>query len=188
MSDKALEELIIEHPYSPFPLVRYTERPDTVAAHLYQGMFALLVDTSPSAILGPVSIFDHMTHAEEHRQTPLSGTYLRILRYIGILLSFLLMPLWFSIIEYKAIFPSFFQPLLVYESNRLIVFIQIIWGKWIRTFANGFHPYAQLLSHLDGSYRRILIGRNCHFGRFVHRGYRLIGGDFCYWLLHHPKL
>jgi len=126
MSDKALEELIIEHPYSPFPLVRYTERPDTVAAHLYQGMFALLVDTSPSAILGPVSIFDHMTHAEEHRQTPLSGTYLRILRYIGILLSFLLMPLWFSIIEYKAIFPSFFQPLLVYESNRLIVFIQII--------------------------------------------------------------
>ena len=79
MSDKALEELIIEHPFSPFPLVRYTERPDTVAAHLYQGMFALLVDTSPSAILGPVSVFDHMTHAEEYRQNPLSGTYLRLL-------------------------------------------------------------------------------------------------------------
>lgn len=126
MSDKALEELIIEHPFSPFPLVRYTERPDTVAAHLYQGMFALLVDTSPSAILGPVSVFDHMTHAEEYRQNPLSGTYLRLLRYVGILLSFLLMPLWFSIIEYKEFFPAFFQPLLVYDSSRFVVFLQIV--------------------------------------------------------------
>ena len=51
-------------------------------------MFAIIVDTSPSVILGPVSIFDHMQHAEEYRQTPLAGTYLRILRFIGIFASF----------------------------------------------------------------------------------------------------
>ncbi|MBQ8293131.1 MAG: spore germination protein [Bacilli bacterium] len=107
MTDKALEEIVIGHKYTPYPLVRYTERPDTFSAHLYQGMFGLIVDNSPSAILGPVSIFDHMQHAEEFRQTPIAGTYLRILRFIGILASFLLMPLWYMCIKMDYLpFPS----------------------------------------------------------------------------------
>ena len=89
MTDKALEEIVIGHKYTPYPLVRYTERPDTFSAHLYQGMFGIIVDNSPSAILGPVSVFDHMQHAEEFRQTPIAGTYLRILRFLGIIFSFI---------------------------------------------------------------------------------------------------
>lgn len=97
MSDKALEELLIKSPFSPYPLVKYTERPDTFSSHLYQGMFGILVDTSPSAILGPVSIFDHMQHAEEFRQTILAGSYLRIIRFFGIIGGFLLIPIWFTL-------------------------------------------------------------------------------------------
>lgn len=97
MSDKALEEHLIKSPFSPYPLVKYTERPDTFSSHLYQGMFGILVDTSPSAILGPVSIFDHMQHAEEFRQTILAGSYLRIIRFLGIICGFLIVPLWFAL-------------------------------------------------------------------------------------------
>ena len=44
MTDKGLEEMIIRRKkLNPYPLVRYTERADTVAVHLYQGMFALLL-------------------------------------------------------------------------------------------------------------------------------------------------
>ena len=60
MTDKELEEFITGQVYNPFPLVRYTERPDVVAAHLYQGMIAIIVDTSPSVMLGPVS-YTHLT-------------------------------------------------------------------------------------------------------------------------------
>lgn len=126
MSDKALEEILMNQKYSPYPLVRYTERPDTLAVHLFQGMFALLVDTSPSAILGPVSVFDHMQHAEEYRQTPLAGTYLRILRFLGIMASFLLMPLWFAIINNYQFLPDFFHGFFTGHSSRGIIFIQII--------------------------------------------------------------
>lgn len=56
MTDKELEEFITGQVYNPYPLVRYTERPDVVAAHLYQGMIAIVVDTSPSVILGPVTL------------------------------------------------------------------------------------------------------------------------------------
>lgn len=126
MSDKALEELIADNNLSPYPLVRYTERPDTFVVHLYQGAFGILVDTSPSAILAPTTIFDHMQHAEEFRQTPISGTYLRILRMIGIILSFLLMPIWFTVIESDIEIPSFFSKVFSYEGTKNYVFLQII--------------------------------------------------------------
>lgn len=123
MTDKALEEIVIGHKYTPYPLVRYTERPDTFVAHLYQGMFGIIVDNSPSAILGPVSIFDHMQHAEEFRQTPIAGTYLRILRFLGILLSFLLMPLWYLCIKMNYL-P--FESELFNVSNSGSLFLQVI--------------------------------------------------------------
>ncbi len=98
MSDKALEEHITGNPYSPYPLVKYTERPDTFSSHLYQGMFGILVDTSPSALLGPVSIFDHLQHAEEFRQTIIAGSYLRFIRFFGIIIGFLSLPVWFLLL------------------------------------------------------------------------------------------
>jgi stage V sporulation protein AF len=100
MADKALEEILIRRrKLNPYPLVRYTERADTVAVHLYQGMFAIFVDTSPSVILGPCTFFDHLMHLEEYRQTPTSGTYLRLIRFLGIFLSLFLTPVWIILIK-----------------------------------------------------------------------------------------
>lgn len=125
MSDKALEELLVDNTYSPYPLVKYTERPDTLAIHLYQGMFGLIVDTSPSAILAPVTIFDHLQHAEEYRQTVVAGSYLRIVRLIGIILSFFIIPLWFSLtfINNPPSYLDFIMPKDISTNN---LFIQIL--------------------------------------------------------------
>ncbi|MDD4389010.1 MAG: spore germination protein [Bacilli bacterium] len=103
MADKALEELLIHQRFNPYPLVRYTERADTVAVHLYQGMFALFVDTSPSVILAPATFADHIQHTEEYRQTPLAGTYLRLIRYFGILVSLFLTPIWLALVKAGAL-------------------------------------------------------------------------------------
>ena len=124
MSDKALEELLVNHRYSPYPLVKYTERPDTLAIHLYQGMFGLIVDTSPSAILGPVSIFDHLQHAEEFRQTVVAGSYLRLIRIIGIVIAFFSIPLWYALTDYNL--PNILKPFIPSSHNHNILFIQLI--------------------------------------------------------------
>ncbi len=48
MAEKSLEELIIKKKwYNPLPQVRFTERPDVVAAHLLEGHIVIIVDTSP---------------------------------------------------------------------------------------------------------------------------------------------
>ncbi|MCI6716515.1 MAG: spore germination protein [Mollicutes bacterium] len=124
MSDKALEELLVNHRYSPYPLVKYTERPDTLAIHLYQGMFGLIVDTSPSAILGPVSIFDHLQHAEEFRQTVVAGSYLRLIRIIGIVIAFFSIPLWYALTDYNL--PNILKPFIPSSHNHNILFLQLI--------------------------------------------------------------
>lgn len=50
-----LEELIEDNPFSPFPQFVITERPDSAASHLLQGRLAVVVDRSPSVLIGPVT-------------------------------------------------------------------------------------------------------------------------------------
>jgi stage V sporulation protein AF len=105
LADKQLEEMTVKGGWSPFPLVRYTERPDVVAAQLLDGSVTVIVDTSPSAILLPTTYFDLVQHAEENRQNPFMGTYLRWVRYLGMMASLFLMPLWFLFNDRQMIRP-----------------------------------------------------------------------------------
>lgn len=126
MSEKALEELIVQNNYTPYPLVKYTERPDTFSAHLYQGMFGILVDTSPCAMLGPISIFDHIQHAEEFRQTLITGSYLRFVRLLGIILSFLSVPLWFCLLQIQDLNLVFLGDFFNVQDTKINILIQIL--------------------------------------------------------------
>lgn len=69
--------------YNPFPLVRYSERPDVCAAHLFEGHLLVIVDTSPSVMIAPTTYFHHLQHAEEYRQSPFIGTFIRWIRFVG---------------------------------------------------------------------------------------------------------
>lgn len=59
MSDRALEELILDQGYNPFPLVRYSERPDIVATHIQHGYIAILCDTSSSVLMLPTTLLKY---------------------------------------------------------------------------------------------------------------------------------
>lgn len=98
LADKQLEELLIGKGWNPYPLVRYSERPDVVATHLLEGHVVLFVDTSPSVMILPTTFFHLLQHAEEYRQTPFIGSYMRWVRYIGVLASIFLLPLWFLLV------------------------------------------------------------------------------------------
>ncbi|MGE7601371.1 spore germination protein [Peribacillus sp. NPDC097675] len=94
MADKTVEEFIVKQGYNPYPLVRYTERADVAATHLLEGHVLVYVDTSPSVIITPSTLFHHMQHAEEYRQSPAVGTMVRWTRFLGIAASLFLLPLW----------------------------------------------------------------------------------------------
>ena len=99
MTDRALEELIFDQSYNPFPLVRYSERPDVVSTHIHHGYLAIICDTSSSVMMLPTTLFEILEHVEEHRQTPIIGTFIRLIRFSAVFLSIYLVPLWMLIVN-----------------------------------------------------------------------------------------
>lgn len=129
LADKQLEEATIKRGWNPFPLVRYSERPDTVAAHLLEGAVAVFVDTSPSVMTLPTTYSDLMQHAEENRQTPLVGSYLRWVRFLGILASLILLPLWLLFVLHPEYRPAFLDFLGPKENAALPLVVQFIFAE-----------------------------------------------------------
>ncbi|WP_400163840.1 spore germination protein [Brevibacillus sp. TJ4] len=106
MAEKTIEEFIIGKTFNPFPMVRYTERPDVAAVHLLEGHVLIYVDTSPSVMITPATYFHHVQHAEEFRQTPVVGAYLRWVRFFGIFASVFLLPIWLTLVMHPSLIPE----------------------------------------------------------------------------------
>jgi stage V sporulation protein AF len=127
MAEKTLEELIVKKRwYNPLPQVKFTERPDVVAAHLMEGHIAIIVDTSPSVMILPATLFHFTQHAEDYYQNITVGTYIRWIRFIGMLSAFILLPLWLLLVFNKQYLPDFLQFLGPKESTPIPLFLQFI--------------------------------------------------------------
>lgn len=126
MAEKSVEEFLTKQYWNPFPGVRYTERPDVAAAHLFEGHVCIVVDTSPSVIIAPVTLFHHLQHAEEFRHNPLVGVYIRLVRLLGVFLSVFLVPVWLLLAEHQAYLPEYFNFIGPRETTSIPLFIQFI--------------------------------------------------------------
>src|SRR5690625_351817 len=126
MADKTVEEFIVEQKWNAFPLVRYTERPDIAAKHLLEGRVLLFVDTSPSIIIVPTTYFDHLEHAEEYRQSPAVGTFIRIIRLFAILASIFLLPLWMLFVIEPSLLPEKLSYIGPKEKGNVSIIAQVI--------------------------------------------------------------
>ncbi len=127
MAEKTLEELIIKkHWYNPLPQTKFSERPDVVAAHLMEGHIAIIVDTSPSVMILPVTLFYFTQHAEDYYQNITVGTYIRWIRFIGMFSALILPPLWLILVNSKEYLPDFLQFIGPKESSTLPLVIQFV--------------------------------------------------------------
>jgi stage V sporulation protein AF len=129
MADKAIEEFLVSQNWNPYPLVRYTERPDIAAAHLLEGHVIIMVDTSPSVIITPVTFFHHTQHAEEYRETPALGAFIRWIRFLGIFMSIFLLPLWLLLIYEPSLLPENIDFIGPKEESNVPIFLQLLFAE-----------------------------------------------------------
>lgn len=93
VGDQSLVEAISKSKWlSPFPKVRYTQRPDVVAAHLTEGKLVVFVDNSPTAIMIPTCIFDFLQDTDDYYFPIATGNYFRILRMLNMIAVLFLTP------------------------------------------------------------------------------------------------
>ncbi|MGD8189137.1 spore germination protein [Brevibacillus ginsengisoli] len=126
MAEKTVEEFILGKSWNPFPLVRYTERPDVAAVHLLEGHILIFVDTSPSVMITPTTFFHHVQHAEEFRQRPVVGAYLRWVRFIGIFMSMFMVPLWLLMVMHPILIPEGLDFLGIKKDGAIPLLVQFM--------------------------------------------------------------
>jgi stage V sporulation protein AF len=126
MADKTIEEFLLKQGLNPYPLVRYTERADVAAAHLLEGHVVIYVDTSPSVIIAPTTYFHHVQHAEEFREAPVMGTFVRWSRFLGILTSIFLLPLWMLFVLEPSLLPDRLSFIGPNEHTNIPIVLQIL--------------------------------------------------------------
>ncbi len=93
LGSEYIEEFLFDKKwFNPLPMVKYTERPDVAASYLAEGHIALIIDTSPIAIILPVNMFTFTQHIGDYNMKPLSGTLIRFFRFWSILVATFLAP------------------------------------------------------------------------------------------------
>lgn len=126
MAEKTIEEFISGNHWNPYPTVRYTERPDTAAAHLYEGHIIIIVDGSPSVIITPTTFWHHLQHAEEYRNKPVVGAYLRLVRFIAVWASIFILPLWYLFAVHPNLLPEQLSFIGPNEDGRIPLYLQFL--------------------------------------------------------------
>ncbi len=92
-----LEELIEDNPYSPFPTIHHTERPDRVAASLLEGQVVVLTDGSPFALIMPAQLASFLNSPEDYYERYILTTAVRQLRWVAFAISLFLPSLYIAI-------------------------------------------------------------------------------------------
>lgn len=66
MNIESLAEVLLRGPFiNPFPKFKYSERPDSAAASIYDGNIVVLIDNSPAVLVVPTSVFDVIEEADD---------------------------------------------------------------------------------------------------------------------------
>lgn len=124
MNQESLAECLYQRKwYNPFPKFKYTERPDTAAAQVLEGNIVILVDNSPSAMILPTTIFDVVEEADDYYFPPITGTYLRMTRFLISLLTYVLTPTFLLLVSNSQWIPESFSFIMLKEDPN----IPIIW-------------------------------------------------------------
>ena len=124
MNQESLAECLYQRRwYNPFPKFKYTERPDTAAAQVLEGNIVILVDNSPSAMILPTTIFDVVEEADDYYFPPITGTYLRITRFLITLFTYFMTPTFLLFMNHVEWVPDSFSFIMLKEEPN----IPLIW-------------------------------------------------------------
>ncbi len=132
MGHQSLIECLIKgNSFNPFPKVRCTERPDCACASILEGNVIILCDTSPEAIILPTSIFDFLQDTDDYYFTPITGTYLRLVRQLVFWSAVVLTPIWYFLVTNPQILPEWLLFIVPTDTGAVPILIQLLLVEFV---------------------------------------------------------
>lgn len=127
MSQESIAEAIAPKQwYSPFPKVRYTERPDVATACLMEGDVLVMVDNTPAVMILPTTIFRFAEEVNDYYFPPLVGTYLQLVRITVLLLTVFITPLWYLLVKDPGRLHENLHFLLIQDEYYVPLIVQLL--------------------------------------------------------------
>lgn len=127
MNQQSLAECLMKRKwYNPFPKFKFTERPDTAAACLFEGKVVLLVDNSPSAMILPTSILDVIEEANDYYFPTLTRVYLKSARGLISFLTIFLTPVFLLLMQNLNWLPKMFVFVAVKDMINIPLIFQLL--------------------------------------------------------------
>lgn len=127
MAQESLAEALVKGRWiSPFPKVRYTERPDSAASNIQEGKIILIVDNSPSVIILPTFLLDFVQEAQDYYMPPITGGYLRLIRILILLVTLFMTPLWFYFNLQPTLVPTWLRIGIIEDAGRFDLLFQLL--------------------------------------------------------------
>lgn len=93
-------EYLVDHPWSPFPQVHLTERPDSIISSIYEGRVGILVDNTPQAILVPCTYPTLLQASDDYTTQPVIASLIRFTRYLAAVIGVYLLPFYVAMISF----------------------------------------------------------------------------------------
>ncbi|QVK18387.1 spore germination protein [Mycoplasmatota bacterium] len=95
-----IEEFIEDAPYSIFPTVGNTEKPDVTAGKLLEGRVAILCDGTPFVLTVPYLFVETIQASEDYYSRFIFSSFLRIIRVLALILSTLTPAVYVALISF----------------------------------------------------------------------------------------
>jgi spore germination protein KA len=95
-----VEEFIEDHPFSIFPQVNTTERPDRMCACLLEGRVGIVVDNTPMCLIVPATFPQFLQSPEDYYNRYPYATFTRLLRFITLNIALLLPSVYIAVLTF----------------------------------------------------------------------------------------
>ncbi|WP_338449493.1 spore germination protein [Niallia oryzisoli] len=97
ISSGQLEQWLADRSFSLFPLLDYVTRPDFVIESMLRGRFIIIVNGSPSVLIGPINVFELIKSPEDVHFPYYLVWFERFIRIVGLVIAIFLPGLWVSL-------------------------------------------------------------------------------------------
>lgn len=100
LSASQIEKWIEDNDWSPYPQIRFTERPDVTASSLADGKVAILADNSPFALLVPLTFIESLQNIEDYFDKWYVTSAVRMFRFIAFTMSLFAPGLYIALVHF----------------------------------------------------------------------------------------
>lgn len=95
-----IEEFIEDSPYSPFPSIEHTERPDKAVGAILEGRIVIMVDNTPFVLIVPTTFWRYIQVPGDYYERTYVATFLRVVRTVALFSSLTLSSFYIMLVSF----------------------------------------------------------------------------------------